>query len=183
MGDPGSCCDPNPDEDRESEGNQRHDQPAEPQKNSWGLPLLIIGVVPLVLLLNQWGTEKTGGDTGAAPRPGPMGGLYPGSGSSVPDMYERRHIPGNGYHDIGGIEGKHWGAWQSTGSSTECMWSIRLASPHSGATILDQGIGEANTPLQVHIQPPGLVSSITGEIDGHRVVFHSNGCGSWKLTR
>nr|MCH9730329.1 hypothetical protein [Actinomycetes bacterium] len=117
------------------------------------------------------------------PSPMPMGGLYPGSSSPAPGMYEGRHIHGNGYHDIGGIDGKYRGAWQSTGSSTECMWSIRLTSNRSEASILDQGIGAANTPLQVHIQSPGLASSITGEIDGHRVVFQSNGCGSWKLTR
>ncbi|UXA19487.1 hypothetical protein [Mycobacterium sp. SMC-4] len=94
-------------------------------------------------------------------------------------------MPGDGYHDIGGVDGKDWGTWQSTGSPRPCEWSIRLTNPYSGATILREGSANPGQSTQVNIAPPGKVSSWTGIIEstGGRVVFATHHCGSWRLVR
>ncbi|MGV0618179.1 hypothetical protein ABQE58_25125 [Mycolicibacterium elephantis] len=96
--------------------------------------------------------------------------------------YPHQVMAGDGYHNMGGIDGKDWGIWQSSGGP-ECTWSIRLTSPYTGATILREGTAPPNQSPRVSIQPPGDVSSITGEIDGGRVIFQTHGCGSWRLAR
>ncbi|MGQ9349721.1 hypothetical protein [Mycolicibacterium gilvum] len=99
--------------------------------------------------------------------------------SSGPDPHEVMN--GDGYHKMGGIDGKNWGVWLTPRAPTECTWSIRLTSPYTGATILNEGHAPPGQGVRVSIQPPGDVSSISGEIDGGRVVFQTTGCGAWRL--
>ena len=97
--------------------------------------------------------------------------------------YPHQVMDGDGYHNIGGIDGKDWGIWESTGSPQPCQWSIRLTSPYAGATVLREGNSPPNTPTRASIQPPGDVSSITGQTDGGgRVVFQTHGCGRWSTS-
>lgn len=88
---------------------------------------------------------------------------------------------GDGYHQMGGIDGKDWGVWVSTGSPQPCTWSIRVTDPYGPATILREGTAEPGQPARVAINPPGDISSISGEVKatGGRVVFQTSGCGSW----
>ncbi len=167
------------------------DQPPQKEVKLSGWWWWAIGIVVLIVIVSQLNSndDKSNDDTSAAPTTTPVGGLYPG-GPTRPGSPPRSapvddtdYIPGNGYHNIGGLDGKYWGIWQSTGSPNECTWSIRLTSPNYGATILDQGGSAANTPVRVNIQPPGDVSSLTGEIDGGgRIVLQTSGCGAWKRT-
>ncbi|CAN5149099.1 hypothetical protein BH09ACT8_BH09ACT8_59040 [soil metagenome] len=92
-------------------------------------------------------------------------------------------MAGDGYHKMGGADGKSWGVWESTGSPTPCTWSIRLTSPYTGATILDEGQALPSQPTRVSINPPGDTSFLTGEINGGRTIFQTQGCGSWRFTR
>lgn len=141
---------------------------------------VVVAVVVLVFVAYAWQTlfgDSDGGEpdrqateetttvrTTAAPRP-------------------HQAMPGDGNHPMGGVDGKDWGLWQSTGSSTPCEWSIRVTSPDSGATVLDSGQGAPGQPVRVSIQPFGDVSTMTGEIDGQRMVFQTTGCGAWRLMR
>lgn len=117
---------------------------------------------------------KSGSSTTASSRP---------TTSRAP--YEHQHMPGNGYHNIGGVDGKDWGVWQSTGSPQPCSWSIRLTDPYGPATILREGTADPGQSVRVTINPPGDVSSISGVVKatGGRVVFQTSGCGSWTLAR
>jgi len=96
--------------------------------------------------------------------------------------YPWEHMPGDGYHQLGGVDGKSWGVWRSTGSTQPCEWSIRVTDPNGPATILDEGTAGAGESVRVNIQPPGDVSGMTGKLpNGGRVVFVTHGCGEWTL--
>lgn len=95
--------------------------------------------------------------------------------TSAPSPY--KVIEGDGTHQMGGMGGKNWGVWQARNPTGKCVWSIRLINPYTGAIELDSGGSERT---RVSVQPPGSVS-LSGEVDGGRVVFITSGCGTWRL--
>lgn len=99
------------------------------------------------------------------------------------EPYPHQTMPGDGWHLMGGVDGKDWGLWEATGSSVACKWSIRATHPYSAAEILREGESAPGQRAQANIVPFARPSSITGEIDGYRVGFQTNGCGSWKWIR
>lgn len=92
-------------------------------------------------------------------------------------------IPGNGTHQIGGMDGKNWGVYTATvPAGSTCQWSIRSVAPYRGGEILNEGQAGAGETVRASIQPDGSVSAITGLIDDdHRIVFMTSGCGSWEV--
>jgi hypothetical protein len=97
------------------------------------------------------------------------------------DAESHSTIPGNGTHNIGGMDGKDWGVYTATvPAGSTCQWSIRSVAPYRPGEILDEGRGAAGEVVRASIQPDGDVSTFTGEIDDdHRIVFMTNGCGAW----
>lgn len=96
---------------------------------------------------------------------------------------DHKVMPKDGYHNMGGVDGKDWGTWQSSGSAEPCSWSIRLTDPNAPATVLREGAAGPGEGVKVSISPPpGGVSGFTGaaKLTGGRVVFATFGCGSWR---
>lgn len=90
-------------------------------------------------------------------------------------------IPGDGTYNMGGADGKDWGIWESSGGSANCQWSIHAVSRYTPGQVLDSGGADMNQQVRVSIQPLPDSSGLTGESHGFRVVFMTNGCGSWRL--
>lgn len=91
-------------------------------------------------------------------------------------------MPGNGTHEMGGVDGKNWGVWEATAPGP-CEWSIRAVRTYAAGEILDSGTAAAGERVQVNFQPDGEVSTFSGLIyDDHRIVFMTSGCGEWHLT-
>ncbi|OBK77867.1 hypothetical protein A5651_03600 [Mycobacterium sp. 1274761.0] len=91
-------------------------------------------------------------------------------------------MPSDGTHKMGGIDGKHWGTWESDGPSGDkiCDWSVRRVNPDAGTDILDSGQAEQGENARTEVQPDGDVDVWTGEIDGHVIVFMTDGCQPWR---
>lgn len=93
-------------------------------------------------------------------------------------------MPGDGTYPMGGVDGKDWGFYQSTGGNQgTCSWSVRRVNPDAGADILDSGEAAAGETSTVNIQPDGHVSIWDGTIDGSRIVFMTNNCGAWQFQK
>jgi len=103
--------------------------------------------------------------------------------SKPQEPYPHQTMPGDGWHLMGGVDGKDFGLWEASGSTTPCKWSIRATHPYSAAQILREGESAPGQRAQANIVPFARPSSITGEIDDYRVGFQTNGCGSWKWIR
>ncbi|WP_307789611.1 hypothetical protein [Mycolicibacterium baixiangningiae] len=99
------------------------------------------------------------------------------SGPTTP--YEHEYMPGNGTHEMGGVDGKNWGVYEATATGN-CQWSIRSVARYRPGLILDEGAASPGQVVRVNIQPDGDVDSWSGQIDDdHRLVFMTNGCGAW----
>lgn len=87
-------------------------------------------------------------------------------------------MPGDSYHDSGGVDGKSWGC-----GSPAARPGPANGRSDAGATVIRSGQSQPNQSTQASIQPPGKVSSWTGVVEstGGRVVFQTSGCGSWRL--
>ncbi|MGH3555056.1 MAG: hypothetical protein ACRDT5_21215 [Mycobacterium sp.] len=105
----------------------------------------------------------------------------PGTTTAAPPR--NRTMPGDGTYPMGGVDGKDWGIWQSDGALDGCQWSIRAVSRYAGADVLDSGDAAPGEPVRVDIEPDGGVGVLTGEINGHRIVFATQGCASWHHVR
>lgn len=100
---------------------------------------------------------------------------------AAPSADDHATMPGNGTHEMGGMDGKDWGVYQATATGN-CQWSIRSVARYRGGLILDQGSAAPGETVRVNIQPDGDVSSWDGIInDDHRLVFMTNGCGKWEF--
>lgn len=116
-------------------------------------------------------------------------GDKPGASTDMPtstsvtpsSISQYQTMPGDGTYSMGGIDGKDWGVWQSTGGAGICDWSVRAVNRYTAGRVFDSGEVGPNTPTRVSIQPLGDTSSITGEGHGSRLVFMTSGCGSWRL--
>jgi hypothetical protein len=105
-----------------------------------------------------------------------------GSVSAAPpaDPDDPSDMAGNGTFNLGGVDGKNWGVYEATATGN-CQWSIRSVARYREGLILDSGTGIPGENVSVNIQPDGDVNSVTGQIDDdHRLVFMTNGCGSWR---
>jgi hypothetical protein len=90
-------------------------------------------------------------------------------------------IPGNGTHEMGGMDGKDWGVYETTATGN-CQWSIRSVARYRPGLILDEGTAAPGETVQVNIQADGDVGTFDGMIDNdHRLVFMTNGCGKWRF--
>lgn len=97
------------------------------------------------------------------------------AGADSPSVFS-----GNGTFNLGGVEGKNWGVYEATATGN-CQWSIRSVARYREGWILDSGTAAAGEKVTVSIQPDGDVNSFTGQIDdNHRLVFMTNGCGTWR---
>jgi hypothetical protein len=111
----------------------------------------------------------------------------PGSSESSnpveqPDRSDPAAMVGNGSFNIGGVDGKEWGVYETIATGS-CQWSIRSVSRYREGLIVDTGAGNPGETLTVNIQPDGDVRTFTGEIDDdHRLVFMTNGCGTWRMS-
>lgn len=139
----------------------------------WPIALIVVALVAVGKCGSKDRDSGTASDTTSASRP-------TATAPAAPSPH--RYMPGDGYHNMGGIEGKDWGVWRSAGGSGPCEWSIRLVNPYSGALILEEGTAGPGQPAVAEVWPPGDTSAISGKIDGDmRVVFATHGCGAWKL--
>lgn len=122
-----------------------------------------------------------------------IGGTH-SSKSSDPSAHDSTHttatskaaapqmiMPGDGIHNIGGMDGKNWGIWEATAPG-QCEWSIREVRTYAAGEITDEGTADPGQTVRVNIQPDGNVSVFTGMIDDdHRIVFMTHGCGAWRF--
>lgn len=138
-------------------------------------------VIVLILAVGWFGSQCSGSSSSSSSKSSSSKPTTSTPAAKAP--YEHQHMPGDGYHNIGGIDGKDWGTWQSTGSAKPCSWSIRLTDPYGPATVLREGTADPGRPARVTISPPGDVSSISGVVKatGGRVVFQTFGCGAWTV--
>lgn len=103
------------------------------------------------------------------------------SAPAAPAVDDHATIPGNGTHEMGGMDGKDWGVYEATATGN-CQWSIRSVAPYRPGLILDEGSAAPGEVVRVNIQADGDVSSWDGMIDDdHRLVFMTNGCGKWQF--
>jgi hypothetical protein len=93
---------------------------------------------------------------------------------------EHEFMPGNGTYQMGGIDGKDWGVWQSDGAEAGCEWSINAVRRYEGGELLDSGQGAPGEHVRVDIEPDGGVGTLDGMIGDHRIVFMTNRCGPWR---
>jgi hypothetical protein len=99
----------------------------------------------------------------------------------APPADEHATIPGNGTHEMGGMDGKDWGVYEATATGN-CQWSIRSVARYRPGLILDEGTAAPGETVRVNIQADGDVSTWDGMIDDdHRLVFMTNGCGRWQF--
>jgi hypothetical protein len=102
-------------------------------------------------------------------------------GQAAPPADDHATIPGNGTHQMGGMDGKNWGVYQATATGN-CQWSIRSVASYRPGVVLDEGTAAPGETVRVNIQPDGDVNTWDGTIDGdHRLVFMTNSCGKWQL--
>jgi hypothetical protein len=138
----------------------------------------IVAVVAVAFLAYQCGHNSEKQDDS-----GPESTTQAAAPTTPPTVEAESHsvIPGNGTHNIGGMDGKDWGVYAATvPAGSTCQWSIRSVAPYRPGEILDEGQGAAGDVVRASIQPDGDVSTFTGEIDNdHRIVFMTNGCGAW----
>lgn len=121
--------------------------------------------VTILVATNDKKPAGNGSDTNAAPPPDPS---------------EPSTIVGNGTFNLGGVDGKNWGAYEATATGN-CQWSIRSVARYRSGLILDSGSAAPGEKVTVNIQADGDVSAVSGEIDDdHRLVFMTNGCGTWR---
>lgn len=140
-------------------------------------PWIIGGAVLLVILIGRCGGESNDRASQTSPSESPTQSAAPTSEQPL----EHQFMPGNGTYNMGGMDGKDWGVWESSGGGS-CAWSIRRVTPYEPGEVLDSGEAGPGEKARANIQPDGDVSTFTGEIDGHRLVFMTNGCGSWSFT-
>lgn len=96
-----------------------------------------------------------------------------------------RSMPGDGTHNMGGVDGKDWGVWRSSGARATdrpCTWSIRSVARYRGGLVLDSGEAAYGETVTVNIQPDGNVG-LSGMIGDHRLVFMTHGCAPWSFVR
>lgn len=149
--------------------------PAEPrsQTRKTGTVLVVFWLLMAAALL--YSCSKSDDSTGGSPSSAPTTITSP-----APSQYET--MPGDGTYAMGGADGKNWGIWESFGGSADnCQWSIRAVSRYTPGQVLDSGGTGTNLSTRVNIQPLPDSSGLTGEAHGFRVVFMTNGCGSWHL--
>ncbi|MGV0656414.1 hypothetical protein ABQE48_21365 [Mycolicibacterium thermoresistibile] len=102
---------------------------------------------------------------------------------TTPAADDHATIPGDGTHQMGGMDGKDWGVYEATATSN-CQWSIRSVARYRPGLVLDEGTAAPGETVRVNIQPDGKVSVWDGTINGdHRLVFMTNGCGKWQFVR
>lgn len=102
---------------------------------------------------------------------------------AAPPFDDHATIPGNGTHEMGGMDGRDWGVYEATVTGN-CKWSIRSVARYRPGLILDEGTAAPGETVRVNIQPDGDVNSWDGIIDSdHRLVFMTNGCGKWQFVR
>ncbi len=100
---------------------------------------------------------------------------------AAPTFDDHATIPGNGTHQMGGMDGRDWGVYQATATGN-CQWSIRSVARYRGGLVLDEGSAAPGETVRVNIQPDGDVNTWDGTINGdHRLVFMTNSCGKWQL--
>ncbi|AVO24498.1 hypothetical protein SEA_ALEXPHANDER_48 [Mycobacterium phage Alexphander] len=105
----------------------------------------------------------------------------PTTTTTRPNPY--RTIPGDGTHNMGGIDGKDWGTYTATipPGSPGCTWAVVSIADYRGGETLREGEASSGT-VRANIQPDG-VASWTGTINGdHRIMFRTSGCGTWTMT-
>lgn len=149
--------------------------PVHPQSQTrkTGTVLVVFWLLMAVALL--YSCSKSDDSTGSSPTSAP-----PTTTSTAPRPYET--MPGDGTYAMGGADGKSWGIWESFGGSADnCQWSIRAVNRYTPGQVLDSGETGTNLQTRVSIQPLPDSSGLTGESHGFRVVFMTNGCGSWHL--
>ncbi len=110
----------------------------------------------------------------------PQGTTTPGQAApATPPADDHATMPGNGTHEMGGMDGKDWGVYEATATGN-CQWSIRSVARYRPGLILDEGAAAPGETVQVNIQPDGDVGTFDGMIDDdHRLVFMTNSCGNW----
>lgn len=147
--------------------------PANPQSQArkTGAVLVAFWLVMAVALL--YSCTKSEDSTGAS--------LSSSAPPSSPPPPPFKTMPGDGTYNMGGADGKDWGIWESSGGSANCQWSIHAVSRYTPGQALDSGGAGMNQQVRVSIQPLPDSSGVTGESHGFRVVFMTNGCGSWRL--
>ena len=102
---------------------------------------------------------------------------------AAPPADDHATMPGNGTHEMGGMDGKDWGVYEATATGN-CQWSIRSVARYRPGLILDEGTAAPGETVRVNIQPDGDVSTWDGTIDDdHRLVFMTNGCGKWAFVQ
>ncbi|MGV7686363.1 hypothetical protein PJN34_19245 [Mycobacterium kansasii] len=149
--------------------------PAEPQSQArrTGTVLVVFWLLLAAALL--YSCSKSESSTGESP---PTSVPPP----SPPPPPPFKTMPGDGTYNMGGADGKDWGMWESSGGPADnCQWSIRAVSRYTPGQVLDSGEAGMNQQTRVSIQPLPDSSGLTGEAHGFRVVFMTNGCGSWHL--
>lgn len=95
--------------------------------------------------------------------------------SSVPtedDGPAWKRIP-SGTHEMGGMNGKNWGVWETGGARGDdgCNWSVRMIDPNGPAIVLDEGTAGRGENVRVVVNP----------IRGEKLVFMTSGCETWKF--
>lgn len=150
-----------------------------PKRKTLFWVILLVAGLWLASQCTSTKTENTSGSSSSS------SSSTPARTSETPAAYE--FMPGNGTHEMGGVDGKNWGTWESDGTTgvtpgTNCTWSIRSVAPNRGGEILEEGQTPSGQPATVNIQPDGGVSTFDGTIgdDNHRIVFMTNNCGAWK---
>jgi hypothetical protein len=134
-----------------------------------GAFFLIGGCVAVMVAVSSQDHPSTG-----TKQPGQTAEAAPAAG-------DHATIPGDGTHQMGGMDGKDWGVYQATAIGS-CQWSIRSVAHYRPGLILDEGTAASGEPVRVNIQPDGDVSTFDGTIDDdHRLVFMTNGCGKWEF--
>lgn len=107
----------------------------------------------------------------------------PGQAAPPAPADEHTTMPGNGTYEMGGMDGKDWGPYEAVATGN-CQWSIRSVARYRAGLILDEGTAAPGETVRVNIQPDGDVSTWDGMIDDdHRLVFMTNGCGTWQFVR
>lgn len=150
----------------------------EPVRPQWqtrktGTVLVVFWLFMAAALL--YSCSKTDDSTGSS-SPSPT------ASPTTPTPSPYRTMPGDGAYSMGGADGKDWGIWESFGGSADsCQWSIRAVSRYTPGQVLDSGEVGTNVSTRVSIQPLPDSSGLTGEAHGFRVVFITNGCGSWRI--
>lgn len=135
-----------------------------------GTFLLMGACVTILLVTNDTKPANSPGTSSAA------------SATEQPDPDDHATMVGNGTFNLGGMDGKDWGVYQATATGN-CQWSIRSVARYRPGLILDEGTGGPGEQVTVNVQPDGDVSTFSGEIDDdHRLVFMTNGCGTWSMS-